>query len=88
MWYLIIAIITGILSHCFLYAYHKSQKRPYSYVEDLQVGVVLFPIFLGLGWPVTLVSMLCIVLFKTVLEKSYNKFINWLVRLITNADKQ
>lgn len=88
MWYLIIAIITGILSHCFLYAQHKSQKRPFSYAEDFQVGVVLFPFLLGLVWPATLTAMLCIVLFKTVLEKPYNKFINWLVKLITNADKQ
>lgn len=84
MWYLIIAIITGILSHCVLYAYHKSKRRPFSYAQDFQVGVVLFPFLLGLGWPVTLVSMLCIVLFKTVLEKPYNKFIDWLVSLIKN----
>lgn len=84
MWYLIIAIITGILSHCVLYAYHKSERRPFSYAQDFQVGVVLFPFLLGLGWPVTLVSMLCIVLFKTVLEKPYNKFIDWLVSLIKN----
>lgn len=88
MWYLIIAIITGILSHCFLYAYHKTKKRQFSYAEDFEVGVVLLPFLFGLGWPVTLTAMLCIVLFKTVLEKYYNKFINWLIKLITNADKQ
>jgi len=84
MWYLIIGIITGILSHCVLYAHHKSKEIPLSYVKDLKEGVVLFPFLLGLGWPVILVSMLCIVLFKTVLEKPYNKFINWLVNLIKN----
>lgn len=84
MWYLIIAIITGILSHCFLYAYHKSRKSPFSYTEDFEVGVVLLPFLFGLVWPVTLTAMLCIVLFKTVLEKPYNKFINWLINLIKN----
>lgn len=87
MWYLIIAIITGILSHCVLYAYHKSKKRSFSYAEDLQAGVVLFPFLLGLIWPATLAFMLCVVLFKTILEKPYNKFINWIIKLITNSDK-
>ena len=71
----------------FLYAYHKSKRRLFSYAEDLQVGVVLFPFLLGLTWPITLVSMLCIVLFKIVLEKPYNKFINLLIKLITESDK-